>query len=636
MSSTFDVNESRLRKVEAPATTPDPLHPLFERTMKEGRQSAAFGKCKLPAGKAVTFSDYPAVAEYSLPQYKEASSYFVVSRRSINADGSCVAGTIYSTSTLAGVSAAQGGATYAMSASGKGVPYVNSDHVYELRILGDFFSYALEQSDAPTCDDFNTAYVNDGKLQSLFDLTPNVNHPNFAAIDQHVNLKKGNYYSMGTERVNPNDGYQKYITKLSDNLQNFALVAGLMNEQAMVTQFQVVHQRIWNQLTVWDQLDATCGDVVKIKWADTYSKWMKEYLSERNNFYTNAASTWYDLFSSTSSVVAENNEKNKGKAGYKPTVLPVYSHLTKSYPPDKFSIPIDKMVSLAPAPEKRAVTSPAACSLSLSLSTKGSAKPTSLSTQSTPGAKPTSISTKASSSQISKPVSASSKVITSPLSTRTSTRPPPPSSTVKSPPPSSSSKQTPVTSSTPPPVTSSTPPPPPKTSSTISLTPMVTNPPVCHDAGSEPGHNDVHDYEVHNIAVAYCGNPDYASANSTGPWLQLNMFLADGTDYRVEAAWIPGCNQQNMNPSVMLPLGDGQIDCVDIFMQTYTGCNNGGIGGYMNVGCMRYDLVAGLGPKSDMPANDGWIVVEDENPSNDGGRPEQLEEAENDDGFPFF
>lgn len=139
--------------------------PLLKRVQPERRNSTQFGNCNLAA--TMTFKDYPAISD--LPAYPAASSYFVISRSSTGAAGTCQAGYIYSTSDIAGVSAAPGEPAYATSGRYP-IPVVNMDHVYENSIVGAFFAYALSLPDAPSCDQFKSYFVETGRLQELFNV----------------------------------------------------------------------------------------------------------------------------------------------------------------------------------------------------------------------------------------------------------------------------------------------------------------------------------------------------------------------------------------------------------------------------------------------------------------------------------
>lgn len=58
-------------------------------------------------------------------------------------------------------------------------------------------------------------------------------------------------------------------------------------------------------------------------------------------------------------------------------------------------------------------------------------------------------------------------------------------------------------------------------------------------------------------------------------------------DYKVE--WIEDCEADSDEQSVKAPTGtsDNTKDCYSIFDKAFA-CNNGGVGGHVDVGCLRY------------------------------------------------
>lgn len=78
----------------------------------------------------------------------------------------------------AGVRQIAGNPTYVTTEAPSPTPRVNSDHIYELNLLGLFFADALNMPGAPDCDELNEKFVDTGKLQELFD----VNNPKLLYI----------------------------------------------------------------------------------------------------------------------------------------------------------------------------------------------------------------------------------------------------------------------------------------------------------------------------------------------------------------------------------------------------------------------------------------------------------------------
>lgn len=177
----------------APTAVPFDHSALQKRVMPDNRRANRLGNCVLRT--AMTFQSYPLVSDYST--FPAASSYFPISRDGVDAaaGGTCTAAIIYSTDNLVslpplptctsqsfqlrffhqvGASASSGGPSYATQFRNRNeptpTPWVNSDHVFELSLLGSFFGYALNLPGAPSCADFNTYFVDNGLLQQIYDV----------------------------------------------------------------------------------------------------------------------------------------------------------------------------------------------------------------------------------------------------------------------------------------------------------------------------------------------------------------------------------------------------------------------------------------------------------------------------------
>jgi hypothetical protein len=55
-----------------------------------------------------------------------------------------------------------------------------------------------------------------------------------------------------------------------------------------------------------------------------------------------------------------------------------------------------------------------------------------------------------------------------------------------------------------------------------------------------------------------------------------------------EVGWIPECETDSNSQSVNDPLGDGSQTCENIFLTAWERCNNNGVGGYIEAGCLTY------------------------------------------------
>lgn len=66
-------------------------------------------------------------------------------------------------------------------------------------------------------------------------------------------------------------------------------------------------------------------------------------------------------------------------------------------------------------------------------------------------------------------------------------------------------------------------------------------------------------------------------------------------NYLFEVEWIEGCRTSTDSQSVESPVGDDDQTCDVVMDAAFSGCNNGGIGGYVDAGCLRYTFTGGLG-----------------------------------------
>lgn len=100
---------------------------------------------------------------------------------------------------------------------------------------------------------------------------PNIDFPDFAAIDQFVNQAKAPLFARtgGTARVLPLD-YPKALRCLQTN----AVIAALMQMPEIQELFRTTHERLYRALGMWDQEFAACGEEKSATWAATYSAWM--------------------------------------------------------------------------------------------------------------------------------------------------------------------------------------------------------------------------------------------------------------------------------------------------------------------------------------------------------------------------
>ncbi|KAL7962741.1 hypothetical protein V8C34DRAFT_311142 [Trichoderma compactum] len=130
--------------------------------------------------------------------------------------------------------------------------------------------------------------------------------------------------------------------------------------------------------------------------------------------------------------------------------------------------------------------------------------------------------------------------------------------------------------------------------------PLKLRPAVCAAEYWFPGHADTHKKDLKNKAEEFCldyfltGGPVYWPSfqdlqpvymNSSSKSVQATM-----GGFYFAVTWIPGCETTVDSQSVLLPAGDDSLSCPEILLKTYTDCNNGGVGGYIGAGCLRYQF----------------------------------------------
>lgn len=183
---------------EPPAATP--ISFAFEKRIAGAglREYQSFGTCQFPQGSTITENVYPRASDYTeAALLGRVSQFYVVTAPQAPAGGGpCPAPYIYSTNNFAAASVSSGGPLYVTHVQPTPLPWINSDHVYEVKFLKEFMTFMLSQGNV-ACDDFNTFFWSNDRLKHLyaympgFDPNTNLNYPDFAAMDQQINGRKG-------------------------------------------------------------------------------------------------------------------------------------------------------------------------------------------------------------------------------------------------------------------------------------------------------------------------------------------------------------------------------------------------------------------------------------------------------------
>ncbi|SMY24124.1 unnamed protein product [Zymoseptoria tritici ST99CH_1A5] len=125
--------------------------------------------------------------------------------------------------------------------------------------------------------------------------------------------------------------------------------------------------------------------------------------------------------------------------------------------------------------------------------------------------------------------------------------------------------------------------------STTYEAPLFTSPTVCNNEADFPGHADVASGAQEKLAQDFCGSHNVEAYPGRGPPLAETLQDGDDINYFYSISWKDidcrpeGTDHQN----TYMPQGNG-ITCPIVMRAIYRNCNNGGVGGYMDVGCLRY------------------------------------------------
>ncbi|KAF7546067.1 hypothetical protein G7Z17_g8691 [Cylindrodendrum hubeiense] len=128
-------------------------------------------------------------------------------------------------------------------------------------------------------------------------------------------------------------------------------------------------------------------------------------------------------------------------------------------------------------------------------------------------------------------------------------------------------------------------------------TPLVLKDVVCEDENDFLGHGDVSPQSQAGFAETFCGG-DLAEERSKtlGPDDDAMEELkrdGGGISYNYSISWIKGCKIEVDTQYVQWPIGDEDrfSSCSQIFQKAYDDCINGGVGGCIDAGCLRYRFI---------------------------------------------
>ncbi|OAL54205.1 pectin lyase fold/virulence factor [Pyrenochaeta sp. DS3sAY3a] len=131
-------------------------------------------------------------------------------------------------------------------------------------------------------------------------------------------------------------------------------------------------------------------------------------------------------------------------------------------------------------------------------------------------------------------------------------------------------------------------------------TPLARGDIKCHNEADFPGHADIQSGDQDRFSTAFSNLRSHMGGDdSLGPQngtVRLVRTDSHGVNYDFSCGWVPGCVTEVEKQSFGFPLGSpSMITAYLLVREDYTKCNNGGVGGSCQVGCLLYTFDGGKG-----------------------------------------
>jgi hypothetical protein len=125
--------------------------------------------------------------------------------------------------------------------------------------------------------------------------------------------------------------------------------------------------------------------------------------------------------------------------------------------------------------------------------------------------------------------------------------------------------------------------------------PISGSDPVCHSADDFPNHRAVDPGLVPTLAEDACGTIGGKFLQfDTSPDKWYEEREVDGVLYQYRVSWIEDCGSTRMKIPDTTSGEEGYPTCQGLFDMAFKGCNNGGVGGYVDADCARFTFTGGL------------------------------------------
>ncbi|KAF4341816.1 hypothetical protein FBEOM_4273 [Fusarium beomiforme] len=125
----------------------------------------------------------------------------------------------------------------------------------------------------------------------------------------------------------------------------------------------------------------------------------------------------------------------------------------------------------------------------------------------------------------------------------------------------------------------------------------------CNNEDDFKGHADIAHYSVGMVLLGACQEADekqWTITPDSEPRVK-EYKDRDTHKHRITWSWLDGCTMENKNAKLVDPLNEGTLDiaggssrCEYALASAWANCVNGGVGGSIDVGCVRYFIESGI------------------------------------------
>ncbi|KAA1122487.1 hypothetical protein PGTUg99_037689 [Puccinia graminis f. sp. tritici] len=112
----------------------------------------------------------------------------------------------------------------------------------------------------------------------------------------------------------------------------------------------------------------------------------------------------------------------------------------------------------------------------------------------------------------------------------------------------------------------------------------------CHPADQFGKHGDINPGFQNQYTGVACAGSALKNIKPGDPEISFKT-KTNGTPYNYKISWLPACKTTVSEMNVYKPLpNDDKNTCISLLRKSFTDCNNGGVGGSIDVGCVRYEF----------------------------------------------